>query len=235
MKNEQPFVTSTYFISLIKAWLQGAKTRPEILGETADVLLLPSAEQSDVTQLLTNAAREMNEDFYTDIVDHINHAPDTVPTRPGLIHHLQALLAGEITLSDLLEWATWYNTGEDNLSAGIFGDFIVEFICLDFLPANEEALSPLMCRRILEIIQDPATSPLQQKIAITLLPETEKESFYTFLQNYIRHPLSPEALDQYLLKKFGMEHQSFPYTTALKALPHNPEQLNALLHQVMLS
>lgn len=106
MKKQTQFITSTYFISLIKSWLQGTKTRPEIISETADVLHLSNIASTDVTYQLISTAREMNEDFYTDIVNHINYDADTVPTRAGLIHHLSALLAEEITLGELIEWAT---------------------------------------------------------------------------------------------------------------------------------
>lgn len=215
MKKQTHFITSTYFISLIKSWLQGTKTRPEIISETADVLHLSNIDQADVTYLLTTVAREMNEDFYTDIVTHINYDADTVPTREGLIHHLTALLAEEITMGEFMEWARWYSLDDDQLSAGIFEDFTVEYFCMDFLPTNDDLFSPYMCRRVLEILQYTGSSPTQQKVALTLLPDHELQDFKEFLvQSASQHP-SINQIDRYLMKKFGMDHESFPYMQEL--------------------
>jgi len=229
MKKQTHFITSTYFISLIKSWLQGTKTRPEIISETADVLHLSNIDHTDVTYLLTTVAREMNEDYYTDIVTHINYDADTVPTRQGLIHHLSALLAEEITMGEFMEWARWYSLDVDQLSAGIFEDFAVEYFCLDFLPANDDLFSPYMCRRALEIMEFTGASPTQQKVALTLLPNHELDDFKEFLvQSALQHPSLTE-IDRYLMKKFGMDHESFPYMQEL-----NTQGTAAILKKVQL-
>lgn len=215
MKKQTHFITSTYFISLIKSWLQGTKTRPEIIFETADVLHLSSIGQTDVTYLLTTVAREMNEDFYTEIVSHINYDADTVPTRKGLIHHLSALLEEKISLNEFREWASWYSIDDDQLSAGVFDDFTVEYFCLDFLRANGDLFSPYMCRRALKILEYPGASPTQEKVALTLLPDHELDDFKDFLSRIaLQHP-SLTLIDRYLMKKFGMDHESFPYMQEL--------------------
>lgn len=215
MKKQTHVITSTYFISLIKSWLQGTKTRPEIIFETADVLHLSSIGQTDVTYLLTTVAREMNEDFYTEIVSHINYDADTVPTRKGLIHHLSALLAEKISLNEFREWASWYSIDDDQLSAGVFDDFTVEYFCLDFLRANGDLFSPYMCRRALKILEFPGASPTQEKVALTLLPDHELDDFKDFLSRIaLQHP-SLTLIDRYLMKKFGMDHESFPYMQEL--------------------
>jgi len=215
MKKQTHFITSTYFISLIKSWLQGTKTRPEIIFETADVLHLSSIGQTDVTYLLTTVAREMNEDFYTEIVSHINYDADTVPTRKGLIHHLSALLEEKISLNEFREWASWYSIDDDQLSAGVFDDFTVEYFCLDFLRANGDLFSPYMCRRALKILEYPGASPTQEKVALTLLPDHELDDFKDFLSRIaLQHP-SLTLIDRYLMKKFGMDHKSFPYMQEL--------------------
>lgn len=211
-----PPITAVYFISLIKAWLQGTKTRQEILAETADVLPIPDIANADVTNLLAEVARDMNEDFYIDIVTYINYGPDIVPTRAGLIHHLNALLAGHITLTDLIDWATWNLSGqEDDMSAGLFEDYTVEYFCLDFLPAYDDTFSPHMCRKVLGILQAPGHSVIQEKIALTLLVEHELEDFQRFVHEYVQQPYTTAALDQYLLGKFGLDHESFPYMQEL--------------------
>ena len=233
MNNELPSVTSTYFISLIKAWLQGTRTKQEILAETADVLQFPDPVNADVTYLLTAAAREMNEAFYIDIVEHINHADDTVPTRAGLIHHLNALLAQQIELQDLIDWATWYRSDDEQLSAGVFDDFTVEYFCLDFLPANEDIFSPKMCRRALEILQQ-VNAPLEEKIALVILPDPELEDLKHFLEQQAIQPPSAETTDGYLMWKFGMDNTSFPYIQDLRALAYHPEKIDALLKKIQL-
>lgn len=215
MKRHTHFITSTYFISLIKSWLQGTRTRTEIVMSTADVLQLSNIESTDITYLLTTIAREMNENFYTDIVTHINYDADTLPTREGLIHHLRALLAERITLEEFKEWALWYSLDDEQLSAGIFEDYIVEYFCLDFLPANDDIFSPYMCKQVLDILEHSGSSVTQQRVALTLLPDHELEDFKQFLvQSAVRRP-SITQTDQYLLKKFGMDHESFPYTYEL--------------------
>jgi hypothetical protein len=238
MKNETPSVTSTYFIELIKGYLQGIKTRKEILEETTEVLEFDSfllmEDGIDVTYLLTEAARDMNENFYLDIVNNINHSSDTVPTRAGLIHHLQAFIQGEISKQHLLEWATWYNIDEDQLSAGIFDDFTVEFFCLDFLPAHFAELTNKNFRQVLQLFSINEQNPLKEKIAMQLLMEKEKQSFLFFLRNHIQNPHSIDTLNLYLMKKFGMDHQSFPYMQELMEINGHPEKLEGLLEKVML-
>ena len=238
MNNETPSVTSIYFIDLIKTYLQGTKTRKEILSENNEVLqfddYLLIEEGTDVTHLLTEAARDINESFYLDIVNNINHSADTVPTRAGLIHHLEAFLRREITRQDLLDWATWYNIDEDQLSAGIFDDFTVEFFCLDFLPTYYSDLSAKHFRSILQLLKQHVQNPLKEKMAILLLLEKEKQSFLFFLRNYVQSQRLMDNLDMYLMKKFGMDHQSFPYMQELQAISGEPEKLEALLEKVTL-
>lgn len=238
MKNESPSVTSTYFIELIKAYLQGTKTRKEILEETTEVLEFDSfllmEDGIDITYLLTEAARDMSETFYHDIVNNINYSPDTVPTRAGVIHHLQNLIQGGISKQDLLEWATWYNIDEDQLSAGIFDDFTVEFFCLDFLPAHFAELSDKNFRQVLQLFAMNVQDPLKEKMAMLLLLEKERQSFLFFLRNHIQNSHSIDTLDLYLMKKFGMDHQSFPYMQDLMEINGHPEKLEALLKKVML-
>lgn len=227
MKDKLPYITSTYFISLIKAYLQGHKTKPEILAETAD--LLPTSAHKEVSQLLTAAAHQMDDAFYADIVDSIQHTSGTVPTRNGLIHHLEALLKEDITVQELLDWATWYTIDEDQISAGIMDDFAVEFFCLDFLPAYHDELTEKQFRQVLQLFKRQPEDPLKEKIALTLLIETERQHFLYFLRSFLEQPQHLEALDVYLMKKFGMDHHSFPYTADLLEMKGRPEMMEDLL------
>lgn len=228
-KKKLPYITSTYFVSLIKAYLQGHKTRPEVLTETADIL--PSSAHHEVSQLLTAAAHQMNDEFYADIVDSIQHTSGTLPTRTGLIHHLQALLNNEITIQELLDWATWYTIEEDQLSAGMFDDFAVEYFCLDFLPVYYTVLSPEKVKQVLQLFQLGLQNPLKEKIALVLLIEKERQNFLFFLRSYLQQPQHTDALDLYLMKTFGMDHVSFPYMPDLLAMGHHPEKLEKLLEK----
>lgn len=227
MKDKLPYITSTYFAALIKAYLQGHKTKPEILAETAD--LLPPSAHNEVSQLLTAAAHQMNDAFYADIVDSIQHTSGTVPTRKGLIHHLEALLKEEITVQELLDWATWYTIEEDQLSAGIMDDFAVEYFCLDFLPAYHHELTENQFTKALQLFKQQGENPLKEKIALTLLIEKEQQLFLYFLRSFLEQPQHVEALDSYLMKKFGMDHFSFPYMPDLMAMSGHPERMEELL------
>lgn len=229
MKDKLPYITSTYFISLIKAYLQGHKTKPEILAETTD--LLPSSAHNEVSQLLTAAAHQMDDAFYADIVDSIQHTSGTTPTRKGLVHHLEALLKKEITVQELLDWATWYTIEEDQISAGIMDDFAVEYFCLDFLPVYHEELREKQFRHALLLFQQTPGNPLKEKIALTLLIEKERQLFLYFLRSFLEQPQHVEALDSYLMKKFGMDHFSFPYMDELVATSGKPENMEALLEK----
>jgi hypothetical protein len=236
MNNESPSITSIYFIDLIKAFLQGTKTRKEILEESAEVLqfddYLLIEEGTDITHLLIEAARDLNETFYLDIVNNINQSADTAPTRAGLIHHLGAFLQREISRQDLLDWATWYSIDEDQLSAGMFDDFTVEFFCFDFLPKYFSELTNDHFRSILQLLQLKVNDPLKEKIAILLLLEKEKQSFLFFLRNYLQSQPSTDTLDLYLMKKFGMDHHSFPYMEELYAISGESEKLEELLDKI---
>ena len=77
-------------------------------------------------------------------------------------------------------------------------------------------------------------NPLKEKMAILLLLEKEKQSFLFFLRNYIQSQRLIDNLDMYLMKKFGMDHQSFPYMQELQAISGEPEKLEALLEKVTL-
>lgn len=237
MKNELPYVSSTYFIALIKAYLQGHKTRQEVLAEAAGVLELDALRSwpshADVTTVLTELAREMNENFYADIVHYINYSKDTVPNRAGLIRHLRALSDGKITVHDLLEWATWYRVEDDELSAGIFDDFAVEFFCLDFLPAHYKELTPEKYAQALRIFHHQGQDPLKEKVALLLLVDKERQNFLFYLRNYLTNG-ALDTLDTYLMKKFGMDRQSFPYSRELNAMKKHPEKLEELLKQASL-
>lgn len=199
MKDKLPYITSTYFAALIKAYLQGHKTKPEILAETAD--LLPPSAHNEVSQLLTAAAHQMNDAFYADIVDSIQHTSGTVPTRKGLIHHLEALLKEEITVQELLDWATWYTIEEDQLSAGIMDDFAVEYFCLDFLPAYHHELTENQFTKALQLFKQQGENPLKEKIALTLLIEKEQQLFLYFLRSFLEQPQSHLRLQKQIYRK----------------------------------
>lgn len=233
MKDKLPYIASTYFISLIKAYLQGHKTKPEILAETAD--LLPIARHNEVSQFLTAAAHQMNDAFYADIVDSIQHTSGTVPTRNGLIHHLEALLRGDISVRELLDWATWYTIAEDQLSAGIMDDFAVEYFCFDFLPVHHADLTEEQFIQVLQLFKTAPQDPLKEKIAIALTIEKERQHFLYFLRSFLEQPQHTDALDSYLMGKFGMDHRSFPYMPELMAISKHPEQLEQLLAKARLS
>lgn len=232
MKDKLPYITSTYFISLIKAYLQGHKTKPEILAETAD--LLPATAHNEVSQLLTAAAHQMNDAFYADIVDSLQHTSGTVPTRQGLVHHLQALLRNDINVQELLDWATWYTIAEDQLSAGVMDDFAVEYFCFDFLPAHHHELTEKQFRQALQLFCGTQRDPLKEKIALVLLTEKERQHFLYFLRSFLEQPQHTSALDSYLMAKFGMDHRSFPYMQELLAIKAYPERLEQLLEIAML-
>jgi hypothetical protein len=239
MKNKLPLVSSTYFVSLIKAYLQGLKTRQEVLadaeakGVLEPALFRPDDAYTDVTQLLMEAAREMDEHYYFDIVHHINDASDTTPTRAGLAKQLQALCEGELAVQELLEWATWYQVEDDELSAGVFEDFAVEFFCLDFLPKYYKELTIEKYERIQELFRHEAKDPLKEKISLMLLIEKEQHHFLFYLRNYLTSG-AVDALDSYLLKKFGMDHHSFPYMAELNVIMHNPGQLERVMNKATL-
>ncbi|TWW00186.1 hypothetical protein [Chitinophaga pinensis] len=233
MKDKLPYIASTYFISLIKAYLQGHKTKPEILAETAD--LLPAAAHKEVSQLLTAAAHQMNDAFYADIVDSIQHTSGTVPTRKGLIHHLEALLDKQISVQELLDWATWYTIEDDQLSAGIMDDFAVEYFCFDFLPAHYEEMTEVQFRQVLQLFLSTPENTLKEKIALALVIEKERQHFLYFLRSFLEQPQHTDALNTYLMAKFGMDHRSFPYIKELMAIQTQPEKLEALLEKARMS
>ncbi|SFN26451.1 hypothetical protein SAMN05428949_2178 [Chitinophaga sp. YR627] len=233
MKDKLPYITSTYFISLIKSYLQGHKTKPEILAETAD--LLPVTAHKEVSQFLTAAAHQMNDAFYADIVDSIQHTSGTVPTRKGLIHHLEALLSKQISIQELLDWATWYTIEEDQLSAGIMDDFAVEYFCFDFLPAHYEELTDAQFTQVLQLFRATPENTLKEKIALALIIEKERQHFLYFLRSFLEQPQHTDALNTYLMAKFGMDHRSFPYIQELMSIQTQPEKLEALLEKARLS
>jgi hypothetical protein len=228
MKHKPPYVTSLYFTSLIRSYLKGLKTRPEILADIGD--LIPLTEGSETTQLIVAAATSANADFYSEVVQYVQQGTD-LPTREGLVHHLEAVINEEITVQELMDWAAWYadDIEEDALSAGIFEDFAVEFFCLDFLPVYAMDMTDDDFLQALQLFKMPAQDPLKEKIALLLIMEKEKQHFLFFLRSYLLHPQSADALNSYLMKKFGMDQRSFPYMNDLLSLQGHPEHLESLL------
>lgn len=236
MKNEIPPVTATYFITLIKAYLQGSKTKRDILTETSGLLPMQAAvtaENPDITYWLTDAAREINEHFFYDIIDQISNATDTVPTRTGLVHQLDACIAGNISCTDLLEWATWHNA-DNEPGTGIFDDLAVEFFCLQLLPFHFQQFTQRKLRHAQDIFRLNCGDPLKEKIALVLLLDKEKRAFLYFLREYMINPRTIQQLDLYLMKRFGMTHQNFPYMAELNTGADQEERLASLLMKAAL-
>lgn len=236
MKNELPRVTATYFITLIKAYLQGVKTKQEIISETTGMLTLPAPGDkapANITNLLLMAASKLNELFYFEIVAHVSQAADTTPTRKGLLHHLEAFIAGDIATEDLLEWATtWYN--EDEMTEAYFEDAAVEYVCMFWLPDNKTRINKKIMQQVLDIFLLNCGSVLKEKIALVLLSDKERQHFLFFLRDYADHHKTAEELDIYLLKKFGMDHNSFPYMAALQQVVQKKERLETLLQKCVM-
>jgi hypothetical protein len=66
------------------------------------------------------------------------------------------------------------------------------------------------------------------------LLETEKKAFLYFLNGYAAQEQSLRQLDLYLMKRFGITHQQFPYMAALQTGACNEEKLAALLEKAAL-
>ncbi|MGF6846994.1 hypothetical protein QFZ51_002229 [Chitinophaga sp. W3I9] len=234
MKNEMSPVTSVYFVTLLKAYLRGTKTRQEVIDELRSVspLQQKAGEESDteVSRLLFQTASEINEDYYQDIVTAISHASDTTPTREGVIHQLEAMLTGYITKEQLIQWATWHNEPGTDDGAGFFDDIAVDYFCTQLLPASAGELTLAHYKQALRIFRSGQHNSLKDKVALVLLSEKERQRFLFYLSDYIQGHTSPEQLDVYLLHKFGMDHHSFPYMSSLSAIMHDPAKLPALLH-----
>ncbi|KAA2243677.1 hypothetical protein F0L74_14455 [Chitinophaga agrisoli] len=230
MKNKLPPVTATYFITLIKDYLKGTRTKQEILTETS-WLLQPQAGSSELTHILVSAARDINEQFHDEVVSQLSYAADTAPTRPGLIHQLEACINGHISPEVLQDWATWHLTAESEDVQ--FADAAVEYFCFHWLPA-QQAVSAKQLRRAVEILRLNTGNVLKDRIALTLLTEKERQHFLFFLRDYIDHHKAPDELDLYLVQKLGMDHQSFPYMQELQAVAMGREQLETLLEKACL-
>ncbi|GEP89594.1 hypothetical protein SAMN05660909_02102 [Chitinophaga terrae (ex Kim and Jung 2007)] len=237
MKNEMSPVTSVYFVTLLKAYLRGTKTRNEIIDELQQVAPLSVDQTSDVevSRLLFQTASQLNKDFYQEIVAEVNHANDTAPTREGVIHQLQALLNNEISTTALYEWATWHNTPAADDEYVFFNDIAVDYFCTQLMPAVKGQLSVPQYEHILHIFQTTPPNGLRDKVALVLLPEQEKQRFLFYLGDYIQGHSTNEQLDVYLLHKFGMDHQSFPYMGELSAIMHAPAKLPALLRMAAMN
>jgi len=236
MTNRLPLVTSVFFITLIKAYLQGTKTKSEIKQEVDGLFdweeITNRYASQDVTFLLTRAAQKINENYYADIVEYISNTTDTVPTRAGLVHHLEQLLKGNIDQEDLYEWGTWHNVDADDDTAAAFEDLAVAYFCLYLLPTQQQHLTEKKYQQALHILRQTNSNMLKDKIALVLLIEKEKQYFNFFLRDYVQGTKSIDELDVYLLNKFGMDHYSFPYMEALSSSNtpgNNQDEMAALL------
>ena len=233
MKNEMSPVTSVYFVTLLKAYLRGTKTRQEVIEELQGVTPLQQKEEdthTEVSRLLFKTASELNENYYQEIVTAISNATDTTPSREGVMHQLEAVLTGFITPKQLFDWATWHNEPDSDEDAGFFNDIAVDYFCTQLLPASFEELTMTQYKQALKIFRSGTHNSLKDKVALVLLSEKERQRFLFYLGDYVQGHTSPEQLDVYLLHKFGMDHHSFPYMSALSTIMHEPGKLPALLH-----
>ncbi len=230
MNNQTPPVTSTFFVALVKDYLRGNKTKAEVLADIAPVQVASVAVGEEVTQMLLSAARTVNEDFYQQVLTEMPHAVETTPTRAGMIHHLKALLAGNIQTADFLEWATWHNEPNTDMGAGFFDDIAIDYLCTQLLPQYGQELTREHYEKVMKILSNQQHQVLKDKVALVLLTEKEQQRFLFYLGDYIQGHTSPEQLDVYLMNRFGMDHHSFPYMPTLAALMHEPSKLPALLN-----
>ncbi|WP_291913624.1 hypothetical protein [Chitinophaga sp. CB10] len=233
MNNQTPPVTSTFFVALVKDYLRGLKTKAEVFSDITPVQPASTLADGEVTQVVIEAARAVNEDFYEQLITEMGHAADTTPTRAGMVHQLQALLQGAISRKDFIEWATWHNEpGTDN-GGGFFDDVAVDYCCTQLLPKAGYELTEAQLQKALAIFSNPHYQSLKDKVALVLLTEQEQQRFLFYLGDFIQGHTSPEQLDVYLLNRFGMDHHSFPYMPALITIMHNPAKLPALLQVAM--
>ncbi|RFS25072.1 hypothetical protein DVR12_07765 [Chitinophaga silvatica] len=231
MKNEMSPVTSVYFVTLLKAYLRGTKTKKEVVDELQQItpLSMEQVAEMEVSRLLYATANKLNEHFYQEIVTTLSQSADTTPTREGIIHQLQALINEQITISEFYQWATWHNTPESDDESVFFNDIAVDYFCTQLMPATKGLLTLAQYQQVLKIFQANPPNSMRDKVALVLLPENEKQRFLFYLGDYIQGHSSAEQLDVYLLHKFGMDHQSFPYMADLSAITHNPGKLPSLL------
>ncbi|MFB6454672.1 hypothetical protein ACE38W_05315 [Chitinophaga sp. Hz27] len=230
MNNQTPPVTSTYFVALVKDYLQGLKTKAEVLTDIAPVqsgLDVPTMDE--VTRQIIVTAQMLNEDVYEEMITAIAHATDTTPTREGMLHQLKALLQGDITEADFKQWATWHNEPGTDTGGGFFDDIAVDYFCTRLLPQSSQELNPRHYQKALEIFSNNSHQPLKDKVALVLLTEKEQQRFLFYIGDYTSGHNTPEQLDVYLLNRFGMDHHSFPYMAEITALVNNPAKLPQLL------
>ncbi|WP_143310125.1 hypothetical protein [Chitinophaga vietnamensis] len=229
MKKNMPPVTSTYFVTLVKAYLNGTKTSAEVTQELIPLHDTNTTYRGDITQVILDTARDVNENYYEEIVHTLADAADTAPTRAGMIHQLEALLAGRISKDDFFRWATWHNEPGNDAGEGFFDDIAVDYFCSQLLPQHHSVLTNAHYEQALEIFQSNRHHPLKDKIALVLLTDNEQQRFLFYISDYIQGRTAPEQLDVYLLNRFGMDHHSFPYMPAIAAIMHEPAKLPALL------
>lgn len=231
MKNEMSPVTSVYFVTLLKAYLRGTKTKKEVVDELQQItpLSMEQVAETEVSRLLYDTANRLNEHFYQEIVAALSQSADTTPTREGLIHQLQALINDQISVNEFYQWATWHNTPETDDDNIFFNDIAVDYFCTQLLPATKGQLTFPQYQQVLKIFQTNPANSMRDKVALVLLTENEKQRFLFYLGDFIQGHSSAEQLDVYLLHKFGMDHQSFPYMPDLSAIMHNPGKLPSLL------
>ena len=230
MNNQTPPVTSTYFVALVKDYLQGLKTKTEVLSDIAPVragLDIPATDE--VTRQVIVTARQLNEDIYEEMITAIAHATDTTPTRAGMVHHLKALLQGSISEADFRQWATWHNEPGTDTGGGFFDDLAVDYFCTRLVPQSGQELTRHHYEKALEIFSHKAEQPLKDTVALVLLTDKEQQRFLFYVGDYTAGHHTPEQLDVYLMNRFGMDHYSFPYMAEITALVNNPAKLPQLL------
>lgn len=190
-----------YFIYLIKSYLQGTLTKAEVKEQTADLIDWNSelAVNDELACLLVEIATGVNAAFYDAIIEEVSESRETIPSRAGLIHHLEQYLAGNITINDLIAWATWHNV-EDYTLADIFHDYLVAFLCIDFLPSHHQRFDHQKYKLLVEILKQNKNDPEKEKATVMLLLDAGESIFRNFLHKCMQ-PCTTINWKPYLLNK----------------------------------
>ncbi|MCD8401286.1 hypothetical protein G1K66_12000 [Tenacibaculum finnmarkense] len=226
-----------YFHKILISYIQGTMTEMDIKSITDFPFEIKKlSEWSSFYGDLESTLMNKYNDIYVEWSLYVDDAKETTPTIKGLIHSINEYLKGKITQKQFIEWSCW-NNAYGGTSNGRFENSCIETICLYFIPKNYENLKINFYQKMIPLIEKSNTLAYEEFIiALYLLIDKERKSFYFFIKQYIDGNKTENDLSQYLVKKFNVnllnlasENFDFPYLSELRKYKDEKRDVNEFI------
>lgn len=178
-------IDAIHFVYLVKSYFHGTQTRIQANAQLAGIAGWESGfytNKIDLIYALVEATRKKGRSFHAAAVQQITDMRDAIPTRAGIIHHLEQYLAGNISQGDLKEWATWHQADDYSHTALLY-DYSIAFCCLGLLPVHYHQLTSKNYLQLLQLFKKNGGDPEKELKAMIRLFDVEERALHFFIKD----------------------------------------------------